>query len=92
MKTWGHNTKGALKGPGSVEHGEKWLDDLEEIVIDPIRTPNIAREFESIDYEVDRDGNIKAKLQDADNHTIDATRYAFERDMKNSKITAIASL
>ncbi|MEK4473336.1 PBSX family phage terminase large subunit [Paenibacillus sp. FSL R7-0048] len=74
--------RGAKKGPGSVEYGEKWLDDLEEIVIDPKRTPNLAREFENIDYQTDPDGNPRAKLEDKDNHTIDATRYAFEGDMK----------
>lgn len=74
--------RGAKKGPGSVEYGETWLDSLEAIVIDPERTPNIAREFESIDYQVDRDGAAKAKLEDKDNHTIDATRYALEDDMR----------
>ncbi|WP_230959099.1 PBSX family phage terminase large subunit, partial [Bacillus amyloliquefaciens] len=73
---------GAKKGPDSVQYGEEWLDDLDAIIIDPLRTPNIAREFENIDYQTDRDGNPKARLEDADNHTIDATRYAFERDMK----------
>ncbi len=73
--------KGAKKGPDSVEYGERWLDDLDAIVIDPKRTPNIAREFENIDYEVDRDGNPKSRLIDKDNHTIDGTRYAFEDDM-----------
>lgn len=78
MKTLGCKFTGASKGPGSVEFGEKWLDELESIIIDPKRTPNIAREFESIDYEVDRDGNVMSRLSGADNHTIDATRYAFE--------------
>jgi len=81
MKRYGIRIKGAKKGPGSVEYGEKWLDDLNEIVIDPKRTPNIAREFENIDYQVDRDGNIKNKLIDENNHTIDGTRYAHEDDM-----------
>ncbi|BBH19816.1 terminase [Paenibacillus baekrokdamisoli] len=79
--------KGAKKGPGSVEYGEKWLDDLEEIVIDPQRTPNTAKEFENIDYQTDADGNPRTKLEDKDNHTIDATRYAFEGDMKQSGIS-----
>lgn len=69
---------GAQKGPGSVEYGEKWLDDLEEIVIDPKRTPNIAKEFEDIDYQTDRDGNIKNRLEDKNNHAIDSARYATE--------------
>lgn len=79
--------KGAKKGPGSVEYGEKWLDDLEEIVIDPVRTPNIAREFENIDYQTDADGNPRTRLDDKDNHTIDATRYAFEDDMRQPGIS-----
>ena len=74
--------KGAKKGQGSVEYGETWLDSLDAIVIDPKRTPNTAREFENIDYQVDIDGEPKAKLEDKDNHTIDATRYALEADMK----------
>ncbi|MER2061397.1 MAG: PBSX family phage terminase large subunit [Aerococcus urinaeequi] len=78
--------KGAKKGPGSVEYGEKWLDDLNEIVIDPARTPNTAREFESIDYATDADGNPKTKLSEVDNHTIDSARYAFEDDMKGASI------
>ncbi len=82
LREGGINIIGAKKGQGSVEYGEKWLDDLEEIVIDPRRTPNLAREFESIDYQVDKDGNIIPRLSDEDNHTIDATRYAFENDMK----------
>jgi len=80
-KEYGLYIKGAKKGAGSVEFGEKWLDDLEEIVIDYKRTPNIAREFENIDYQVDKDGNFKNKLEDKDNHSIDATRYALEQDM-----------
>lgn len=72
----------AKKGPGSIEFGENWLDDLEAIVIDNKRTPNVAKEFENIDYQTDKDGNIRPKLEDKDNHSIDATRYALEMDMK----------
>lgn len=76
---------GVKKGPDSVEYGEQWLDDLDFICIDPLRTPNIAKEFENIDYQTDRDGNPVARLEDKDNHTIDATRYAFEEDMRKKK-------
>lgn len=79
--------EGAKKGPDSVEFGETWLDDLDAIIIDPLRTPNIAREFENIDYQTDKDGNPLTRLVDKDNHTIDATRYAFERDMKKGGIS-----
>lgn len=78
--------KGVKKGPDSVEYGEEWLDDLDFICIDPLRTPKIAWEFENIDYQTDKDGNPKPRLEDKDNHTIDATRYAMSEDMKtNSK-------
>ena len=73
---------GVKKGPDSVEFGEEWLADLDFICIDPLRTPNIAKEFESIDYQTDKDGNPLPRLEDKDNHTIDATRYAFEADMR----------
>ncbi len=85
LKSYEVTAKGAKKGPGSVEYGEKWLDDLDEIIIDVKRTPNVAKEFENIDYQVDKDGNPKAKLEDKDNHTIDATRYALEDDMKSRR-------
>lgn len=82
------NVYGVKKGPDSVEYGEQWLDDLDAIYIDPKRTPKIAWEFENIDYQTDKDGNPKPRLEDKDNHLIDATRYAFADDMRtNSKAT-----
>lgn len=75
----GINIVGAKKGPGSREHGFKWLQDLREIVIDPDRCPNATREFTG--YELDRDanGNFKAGYPDGNDHSIDRTRYALER-------------
>lgn len=83
--------KGVKKGPDSVEYGEEWLDDLDFICIDPLRTPNIAREFENIDYQTDKDGNPKPRLEDKDNHTIDSTRYAFSEDMKAPRVAVTSS-
>ena len=82
LKEFGIQALKAKKGPGSIEFGENWLDDLEAIVIDHKRTPNVAKEYENIDYQTDRDGNVRPKLEDKDNHTIDATRYGLENDMK----------
>lgn len=69
---------GVKKGPDSVEYGEEWLGDLDFICIDPLRTPNIAKEFENIDYQTDKDGNPKPRLEDKDNHTIDADKICFQ--------------
>lgn len=72
---------GVKKGPGSVEHGVRWLQDLGKIIIDPRRTPNIAREFSGYEYEADKDGNFLSEYPDRDNHTIDSARYALEPEI-----------
>lgn len=84
LKSYGIQAVGVTKGKGSVEHGEKWLDDLEFIIIDPDRCPNTTREFESIDYQTDKDGNPLARLADKDNHSIDSVRYSLNDDMKSN--------
>ena len=76
---------GAKKGPGSVDHGIKWLQDLDEIIIDPVLAPNAAREFSSYELEQDKNGNFKGSYPDKDNHTIDATRYSLESVMSITK-------
>ena len=69
---------GAKKGPGSVAHGIRWLQDLNQIVIDPARCPNAAREFSGYACRPDGRGGFLAEFPDRDNHTIDAARYALE--------------
>ena len=76
---------GVKKGPGSVEHGMRWLQSLGSIVIDPERTPNIAKEFTSYEYKQDKNGDFISEYPDKDNHTIDATRYALEQHIANKK-------
>lgn len=86
MNEYGLRVVGARKGPGSVEYGISYLsDDLDEIIIDPVRCPNAAREFNSYELEKDRNGNFKGGYPDKDNHSIDAVRYALEGDMTIKK-------
>lgn len=87
MRGYGLKCDGAKKGQGSVEYGEKWLDDLDAIVIDPRRCPNATKEFENIDYDTDKDGNPLNRLVDKDNHLIDAVRYSLTLDMRQSKFS-----
>ena len=68
----------AKKGPGSVEHGMKWLQSLDAIVIDPARCPDTLREFLEYEYERDRAGEVIDGYPDVGNHHIDAVRYALE--------------
>lgn len=76
----------AKKGPDSVEHGVKFLQDLDEIIIDPIRCPMTAREFLEYEHEKDKDGVFKASYPDKNNHSIDAVRYLMEQDMLQSGV------
>lgn len=73
----GISARAAVKGPGSVEYGMKWLINR-KIVIDPNRTPYVHKEFKKYEYDRDKEGNIISGYPDRDNHTIDATRYALE--------------
>lgn len=68
----------AKKGPGSVEHGMKWLQSRRAIVIDPVRCPDTLREFLEYEYERDKDGEVMDGYPDVSNHHIDAVRYAME--------------
>jgi PBSX family phage terminase large subunit len=82
----GLNIIGAKKGPDSVEHGIKFLQDLEEIIIDPMRCPNTLREFTQYELDKDKNGNWKAGYPDRNNHSIDAVRYALESEINMRKI------
>ena len=86
FKSFGINAVPAKKGPDSVYFGIKWLQDLDEIVIDPKRCPNTAREFTMYEMKKDIYGNFKASFPDEDNHSIDAVRYSREEDMRKVRV------
>lgn len=86
-RAMGIPAKAAVKGPGSVEYGMKWLQKR-KIVIDKKRTPNVYREFVGYEYERNREGDIISGYPDENNHTIDATRYALERVFRRMGVTA----
>lgn len=81
-RSYGINARGADKGPDSVRYGMKWLQSLIKIVIDPVRCPETAEEFKKYEYELDKEGNPTSVYPDANNHSIDMTRYAMERVWK----------
>lgn len=76
---------GAVKGPGSVEYSMKWLQSLDAIVIDQKRCPRTWKEFAAYEYERTKDGDIVSGYPDANNHHIDAVRYALERVWKRGE-------
>ena len=85
MKDHGLNVEACKKGPDSVEHGMKWLQDLDVIVIDKMRTPNAYREFTLYEYETNKNGEYISAYPDKNNHIIDAVRYGLEPDMERNK-------
>lgn len=81
FEKYGCNIKGAKKGPDSVEHGIKWLQDLRAIYIDKSRCPNAYREFVGYEYAQNKDGQFISQYPDKNNHAIDAVRYGMEAEM-----------
>ena len=78
-RSYGFRATGAEKGPGSVEYSMKWLASLNHIYIDPKACPSAWEEFTSYEYERNRDGEVVSGYPDANNHSIDAVRYATEK-------------
>ena len=79
MRSYGMRCIAATKGPGSVRASMRWLQALREIIIDPSRCPEAAQEFSQYEYERTRDGEFVDAYPDANNHAIDAVRYALNR-------------
>jgi len=72
------------KWPGSVEDGIQHLRSYREIVVHPRCTETI-RETRLYSYKVDRHtGDILTKVVDANNHQMDALRYALQPMIKKS--------
>ncbi|MEY2669774.1 MAG: hypothetical protein RLZZ577_90 [Bacteroidota bacterium] len=86
LKDNGIRVVGAKKGPDSIDYGIKWIQDLEEIVIDIDRCPNTAREFLNYELEKDSNGNFKGEYPDKDNHSLDCIRYSLENCINSRKI------
>ena len=81
-RSYGSLCREAIKGPDSVRYGIKWLQSLKAIVIDPVRCPETAKEFQNYEYERTDDGEIVSGYPDENNHSIDSVRYAMERVWK----------
>ena len=81
MRNNGYNTIPAMKWAGSVEDGVEWLKNY-DIYIHP-RCKNIINEFSKYSYKVHRLTNdVLPEIVDADNHGVDAIRYAIQPIIK----------
>ena len=74
---------GVKKGKGSVEDGVEFIKSFDTVIIHP-DCKSVADEFRLYSYKTDRlSGDILPILIDANNHWIDAIRYALEPIMRN---------
>ena len=77
MKRQGFRITAAIKGVGSIEDGVEFLRSF-DIIVHP-RCKKVAEELTLYAYKVDdHTGDILPALDDKNNHTIDALRYALE--------------
>ena len=84
--------RGADKGKGSVEDGIAFIRQFDSIKIHS-RCKNVITEFRLYSYKVDsKTGTISNKLEDKNNHCIDALRYALEDLMQVRQVQATKSL
>jgi len=84
LKQYGVRALAAKKGKDSVNHGIQWLQQ-QTIIID-VKCQNTKNEFQSYKWKEDKDGNVLPVPVDKNNHIIDALRYAYEDEMRFSKI------
>ncbi len=79
------------KWSGSIEDGVSHIRSYDQVVIHP-RCKNTAKEFRLYSYKIDRlSGDVMRDIVDANNHYIDALRYALD-PMIRSKLTMIDAI
>lgn len=79
--------EGAVKGKGSVEDGIQFIRSFRHIYVHP-RCKKTLNEFNTYSWKVDRlSGDILDVPVDANNHWMDALRYALEPIMKRSRFS-----
>ena len=84
MRRHGFRIIGAIKGQGSVEDGIEFLRSF-DIIVHP-RCVNVIRELTLYAYKKDpQTDEILPVLEDKENHTIDALRYALEELRRSGK-------
>lgn len=77
MSRQGFNIRKAIKGPGSLEDGVEFLKSF-DIVVHP-RCTHTIDELTLYSYKIDKlTEEVLPKLDDKENHVIDALRYALE--------------
>jgi phage terminase large subunit len=81
--------EGVKKWAGSVEDGVKHLRSYKQIYIHP-RCKELIREARLYSYKVDKlTGDVLPQIVDANNHYLDALRYALAPLVRNRAASGI---
>lgn len=86
MQRKGYNISGAKKWKGSIEDGVSYLQSFQKIIIDK-SCENCIREFTNYSYKVDKNGDVLPVIDQRDDHTVDAVRYALDGYITNNDNT-----
>jgi phage terminase large subunit len=84
LNQYGANAIGAIKGKDSVSFGIQWLRQ-QKIVIDK-KCINAKNEFQQYKWKEDKNGIAMRIPVEKNDHIIDATRYAYEKEWMESKL------
>lgn len=82
----GVNSIPAVKGADSIMRGIRYLQGF-EIIID-VHCQNTKNEIDIYHFVEDKNGDAIERPYDANNHLMDALRYAVEDDMLQAEVTA----
>lgn len=84
MRDYGFWITGASKGWGSRSFCWEWLQERKKIVIDPVRTPKIANEFRTLEYQTLSDGTVTSQYPTKGEDGVMSIAYALNREMRNT--------
>lgn len=87
LRDWDWEVVGATKRwkGGGRDTAWEWLRAVTKIVIDPERTPNLAKELRTLEFEQLRDGSFSSRYPDLDEDGVMATLYAMNRVIIDEK-------
>lgn len=77
-----------VKGADSINRGIRWLQGY-EIIVD-VSCQNFKNEIEQYHWQETKDGIPMAKPVDANNHLLDAIRYALSNEMLGAEAQSIS--
>lgn len=82
----GVNAYPVQKGPDSINRGIRWLQGYQIVIHKSCQ--NFKNEIEQYHWQEDKYGKAMAKPVDANNHLIDALRYACEQEILAAEVKA----